>query len=336
MVRPFTRPRIGFLGTGWIGRNRMQAMIGTDAIEPVAIVDSSPQCAAEALQLAPGAAVLPSMDAVLAHGVDGVVIATPSALHAAQASAALGAGAAVFCQKPLGRSEAEARRVIEAAKRADRLLGIDMSYRRTAAAEAVVNRIRSGRLGHVFAGELEFHNTYGPDKAWFFDREQSGGGCLMDLGVHLVDLALWALEWRSVERVSGALFAKGRRIADRAEQVEVEDYALARLEFAGGGVVRIACSWHAHAGREAVIGARFYGTQGGAELRNVGGSFYDLAAHAHTGTASEILCQPPDEWGGRQAADWARRLAGGARYDPACEQILATCAVLDRLYAGEE
>jgi hypothetical protein len=59
---------------------------------------------------------------------------------------------------------------------------------------------RRGRLGQPFAADLVFHNAYGPGKDWFFDPAQSGGGCVIDLGVHLVDLALWALDWPEVGR----------------------------------------------------------------------------------------------------------------------------------------
>ena len=327
-----SRPRVGFLGTGWIGRDRMQAMLATGAVEAAAIVDASPEGAAEAQALAPDAKVLHSLEEMLEQGLDGLVIATPSALHAAQAVEALAAGAAVFCQKPLGRSEAEARAVVETAQAADRLLMVDMSYRRTLAAEAVVERIRARALGQVFAAELEFHNAYGPDKPWFFDRALAGGGCLMDLGVHLVDLALWALNFPQVEHVSGALFAHGRPLAETPDSVE--DYALAELRLAGGALVRIGCSWHAHAGRDAVIAARFQGTEGGAALHNVAGSFYDLAAEEYAGTSARALASPPDAWGGRQAAHWAQRLAAGERFDPAACEVLATAAVLDRIYAA--
>ena len=186
-----SKPRVGFLGTGWIGRHRMQAIVNGGAVEALAVADPDPECAAQAADLAPGAAVLPSLEALLDHGLDGLVIATPSALHAEQAIAALERGIAVFCQKPLGRNEGEARSVIEAARRADRLLAVDLSYRRTAAVEAIAGPIRSGELGEIFAVDLAFHNAYGPDKPWFYDRKLSGGGCVIDLGVHLVDLALW-------------------------------------------------------------------------------------------------------------------------------------------------
>ena len=96
--------------------------------------------------------------------------------------------------------------------------------------------------------------------------------------------------------------------------------------------VRLACSWQVNAGRDAEIGATFYGTGGGASLRNVGGSFYDFAAERYRGTATETLAGGPDDWGGRAAVDWARRLAGGARYEPEIEQIVEVTRVLDAIY----
>ncbi len=74
-----SRPRLAFLGVGWIGRHRMQAMLATGAVEAVAIADPSPEMVAEALTLAPDAQAVAGLDAMLAMGLDGIVIATPSA-----------------------------------------------------------------------------------------------------------------------------------------------------------------------------------------------------------------------------------------------------------------
>jgi predicted dehydrogenase len=130
-IVPSAKPRVGFLGVGWIGRHRMEAMLATGGIEAVAIADPSPDNAAEAAKLAPRARIVGSLDDLLGQGLDAVVIATPSALHAAQSIRALEAGAAVFCQKPVGRSAAEVQAVVDAARAADRLLGVDLSYRCT-------------------------------------------------------------------------------------------------------------------------------------------------------------------------------------------------------------
>lgn len=319
---------LGFLGVGWIGRQRMEAMIGTGLVGMAAIADPSPIMAEEAARIAPRAILVDTLDELLALGVDGVVIATPSAMHAEQAVSALDAGAAVFCQKPLGRTAAETRAVVDAARAADRLLCVDLSYRFTEGMRRISELVRSGALGRVYAADLVFHNAYGPDKAWFYDPALSGGGCVMDLGVHLVDLALWTLGFPEVTEVSAKLFAGG----EPCRQGAVEDYAVATLELETGSTVRLACSWRLPAGCDAMISAAFYGTDGGAALRNVDGSFLDFIAEQYRGTACERLASPPDEWGGRAAADWATRLAAGERFDPAAERLVDVARILDRVY----
>jgi predicted dehydrogenase len=323
-------PALGFLGVGWIGRNRMEAVARAGAGRVAAVADTSAERVREALEAAPGAVAAEGLEGVLEAGVEGVVIATPSALHAEQAVRALEAGCAVFCQKPLGRTAEEARRVVDAARAADRLLAVDLSYRFTAAAAAVRERIRAGALGRVYAVDLVFHNAYGPDKPWFYDPALAGGGCVMDLGVHLVDLALWALGFPAVEGVSSRLFAGGERLGGGGARCE--DYAEAVLDLEGGAVARLACSWRLPAGRDAVIGAAFYGTEGGAALRNEGGSFYDFVAEGYRGTAAETLALPPDAWGGRAAVEWARRVGAGEGFDPEAERLTEVAAVLDRIY----
>ena len=270
------KPRLGFVGVGWIGLNRMKATLAAGEVEASIIVEPSDDAAAQALALAPGARRADSFEAALAADLDALVIATPSALHAAQAHAALERGLCVFCQKPLGRTAAETRTVVDAARRANRLLAVDLSYRWTTGMRRIRELIRSGEFGRVFATDLTFHNAYGPDKPWFYDPAQSGGGCVMDLGVHLVDLALWALDFPEVEDVTAQLFAAGARLVRDASVAE--DYAIAHIGFRGGASVRLACSWRLQAGRDAIIEASFYGEYGGASMRNVEGSFYNFVA----------------------------------------------------------
>jgi predicted dehydrogenase len=327
---PARRPRLGLLGLGWIGRRRLEALVTSAAADVVALADPVPGANERAADLAPGARLLASLDQLLAEDLDGVVIATPSALHASQSIAALQRGLAVFCQKPLGRDAAETAAVVQAARAADRLLGVDLSYRLTDAAQKVRACVRSGQLGRVYAAELTFHNAYGPDKPWFYDRSLSGGGCVIDLGIHLVDLALWTLDFPSVAEVSARVFAQGRLIGPQEDRVE--DYAEARLDLDGGVAARIACSWRLHAGRDAVIEAAFHGTEGGAAMRNVGGSFVDFVAERHRGTSREVLSRPPDPWGGRTVVAWARRLAQDGTFDPLATRLVDVAAVLDAMY----
>jgi predicted dehydrogenase len=324
---------LGFLGVGWIGRNRMEAMLATGLVEAVAIAEPSAEQMAAASKAAPAAKLVSSLDELLSEELDGIVIATPSAQHAQQSIRALQAGCAVFCQKPLGRSAEEVRAVVSAAKIANRLLGVDLSYRHTEAMRRIKQLLDAGELGDVMAVDLTFHNAYGPDKPWFYQRSHSGGGCVIDLGVHLIDLALWALDFPKVIDVCSELLAGGRPTSQ--EQEAVEDYAVATLKLDCGTVVRLACSWRLNAGCDCIIDASFYGTKGGAAMRNVEGSFYEFRAERFIGTRRERLVEPPDDWGGRAAISWAQQLAKGHHFDPAAEQLVGVSEVIDRIYKGD-
>jgi predicted dehydrogenase len=323
-------PRVGFLGVGWIGRNRMEAIARTEAVEIVGIADASPDNATEARAFAPSAEVVTDVEELFRLELDGVVIATPSAMHADQCIAALERGISVFCQKPLARNAPETRSVVEAARDANCLLGVDLSYRHTTGMQKIHDIIRAGDLGRIFAVDAVFHNAYGPDKPWFYDPKLSGGGCVIDLGIHLVDLALWAMDFPRVEKVSSRLFTKGAPLRDRTRQVE--DFATARIDLGNDATVHLDCSWRLNAGCEAVIEIGFHGTGGGAFLRNVNGSFYDFEATLCHGTKRETLASPPDEWGGRAAAEWTRQLASGAKFDSKIERIVQVAATLDAIY----
>jgi predicted dehydrogenase len=305
-----TKPRLGFLGVGWIGRARLEAIEASGVAETAALADPAVEGA------------LDSLDELLAEELDGVVIATPPALHVPQACAALRHGLAVFCQKPLAVDARGAGGVVDAARAADRLLAVDLCYRHTEAARRVRELVAAGELGDVFAVDLVFHNAYGPDKPWADDRALAGGGCLLDLGVHLVDLALWTLGGPGVRRV----------VAGHLHGRPFEDYAAAQLELETGTLVRLACSWRLQAGRDCVIEASFHGTRGGAAVRNVHGSFSDFAAERFEGAHAERIATPPDDWGGRAAVEWARRLAAGEGFDPAVEDVVRVHETLDRIY----
>jgi predicted dehydrogenase len=324
------RPRLGFLGVGWIGQNRMEAVARSGAAEIALVCDPSAECRERAAAAAPAAQHGTCLDDLLAADLDGIVIATPSALHAEQSVRALERGRAVFCQKPLGRTAAEVRDVIAAARKADRLLGVDLSYRFTAAMQRVREVIRSGDLGTIYAANVVFHNAYGPNKRWFYDPALAGGGCVMDLGVHLVDAALWLLEFPVVTSVTSRLYARGEPLPPRPKVVE--DYATARIDLATGATVELACSWNLPAGQDCVITAEFYGTKGGVAFRNVGGSFYDFIAERCDATKRTSLAQPPDAWPGRATVDWAQRLAAHRGYDPEVEGLVRVAEVLDAIY----
>jgi predicted dehydrogenase len=308
-----TKPRLAFAGLGWIGRHRMDAIVASGLAEATYTCDIDTEL---------------SFDDLLAGDADAIVIATPSAMHAEQSIAALERGKAVFCQKPLGRNAEETRRVVDAARAHDRLLGVDLSYRFTDAMRAVKKLVDEKTIGDVYAVDVVFHNAYGPDKPWFYDARLSGGGCVIDLGIHLVDMALWTLNFPAVERTTSRLFHHGG--------YSVEDYAVAMMDLslADGSIaaMQLACSWNLSAGRDAVIGATFYGSHGAAAFRNVNGSFYDFVTEHYQKTQTTQLTHPGDSWGGRAAVDFAEKLARSNAFDPAIEHVVDVAAALDAIY----
>jgi predicted dehydrogenase len=323
-------PRLGFLGVGWIGRHRMEAMHRAGAAEVAAVADLDGTAARTAAEAVACGSVCSTLDELLAHELDGVVIATPTALHAAHAGEALERGIPVFCQKPLGRTARECRELIELARHAGVALGVDMSYRHVEAVQRGLQAVRAGQIGTPHAAELAFHNAYGPDKAWVRDVELAGGGALIDLGWHLVDLARMFLGELVPVAVHADLFAAGQRL--EPDPGRVEDLALAQVTLADGRVLRIACSWWLPAGTDAVIEATFIGEGRALSIRNVGGSFYDFEALLIDGRRSERLAAPPDEWGGRALVHWARRLAHDHSYDQEVEQLVQVAELIDRIY----
>lgn len=322
-------PRLAFVGTGWIGRLRMEALVRDSKAQCCILLDPSDEAVKAATDLVPDIETSESFDELLEADLDGVVIATPSALHASQCVQALQKGKAVFCQKPLARNSAETKQVVEAARAADRLLAVDFSYRHLAGMGPLREMIAAGELGDIFAADLVFHNAYGPDKPWFYDMHAAGGGCVMDLGIHLVDLAMWLLQSEQADDVSSKLFQQGMPL--NPPYHVVEDYAQAAFTL-GNTQARLCCSWNLNAGQDAVIEARFYGTKGGASVTNIDGSFFDFEVHHLQGTATHKLAGYPDDWGCRALTAWVEQLSYSPAFDQDVEQVIRIANVIDRIY----
>jgi predicted dehydrogenase len=324
------RPKLAFAGLGWIGRNRLKAAVDTGYADISLLSDVSADRIKEAKIITHTDRSVSSFEETIADpDIDGVVIATPSALHAEQAIAAFKKNKAVFCQKPLGRNASEVKKVIEAAKHANRLLGVDFCYRYIAAFQRITHILRSGELGKVFAVDLKFHNAYGPDKPWFFDLKQSGGGCLLDLGIHLVDLMLYGLDFPELKKVNSHLYSKGLPV--KGKNV-VEDFADVHLEMENDTSVSLQCSWNLNVGCDAVIEASFYGTEGGLSMKNKNGSFYEFEALRYWGTKCEVIAGPPDDWGGRALVRWIRALAADTGFNKEAECFLPSAEIIDKIY----
>ena len=323
-------PKLGFLGVGWIGKNRLEALTTERLTSDISIYDPHRPSVEDTLKAVPSAKVNENFMELLQSDVDGVVIATPSALHSKQTIQALEQGKAVFCQKPLGRDLSETKAVIHAAQQADKLLAVDYSYRYTKGIAAIKELLEQEALGKIFAVEAVFHNAYGPDKAWFYDPGLSGGGCLIDLGSHLVDLLFYLFKAPSIDVRYANLLAQGRPLVRRGERVE--DFAEAQLKTSTGISIHLACSWKLSVGKDADISLKIFGTEGGASFHNVNGSFYDFQADVFTQNNQRTVVSPPDDWGGKAIQHWARKLAKGNQFDQENYELIKSAALLEEIY----
>lgn len=325
-----SKPRLGFAGLGWIGGQRMKVLAASGSADVAALCEPDGNRLFDACTvLDHPPAVCGRFEQLLEQPLDGIVIATPNALHESMTAAALERGLAVFIQKPLALSRAGTERLVELARRKNLLLGVDWSYRWLAGMPELKHRLEAGEIGAVTAAELCFHNAYGPDAAWYYRIEHSGGGCLLDLGCHLLDLCHWLLGARDANDVRARCFRNGGRL--RPPVTEPEDFVMADVDYASGQHVHLSCSWRASVGRGVIIGCRIFGTEGGAELRNVNGSFYDFEILLNRGAESELLGAPPDPWSGRALLDWAGRLRDGAGSGDDLDALATTAGVIDKI-----
>jgi predicted dehydrogenase len=213
--------------------------------------------------------------------LDAVSISVPNFLHAPFTIKALARGLHVLCEKPMADSVAAARRMLAAAKKARRLVMINFSYRYIPAARWLQGAVREGRLGRIYYAHSAWLRRRGIPKlgSWFSDKRRAGGGPLIDLGVHRLDLAWWLMGRPRPVAASGATYAEiGPRLARRERAVfSTEDLAVGLLRFEGGQTIMLEASWATNCEKEEQMLTDLYGTEGGASYRNVGEG-YDFEA----------------------------------------------------------
>ncbi len=190
--------RFGMCGCGgFIEKAVLPMMLRSGKAMPVAAYDANAAArdrVADAFGIAHRCA---TYEELLADpDVDVVYVASPNAFHCDQTVRAAAAGKHVFCQKPMGMDAAECERMVRACDDAGVRLGMGFCYRFQGAQEEAKRRIGDGTLGAVTRLDLSFNlGGYNPRTAgWRCDAKLAGGGPLMDLAPHLVDLAAWLLD----------------------------------------------------------------------------------------------------------------------------------------------
>lgn len=231
-----------------------------------------------------------------AEALDGVSIALPNHLHAPVTIAALRRGLHVLCEKPMAMTVKEAERMNAAARRARRNLMINFSYRFTAASYALKRQVDAGAVGEIYFGRSVWHRRRGIPGlgGWFTDRERSGGGPLIDLGVHRLDLALWLMGYPEPVAVTGSTYSVlAPEIARKAgESYTVEDLACGLVKCANDATLILEASWALNQREREHMETRLYGDRGG--LVHRAGDEYAHEAEIYTDEGGDMFTKRLD------------------------------------------
>ncbi len=229
---------VTMLGSGLIGMFYTQTLHGQRSRDRVGVVCSLTE---QEAQLFANQWGIPDwttdMDEAINHPeTDVVVIGLPNDLHEAAVLAAVKAGKAVLCTKPLGRNAAEAKRMLDAVEEAGVFAGYleDLAY--TPDTLKAVTSVRNGALGKVlWARSRETHP--GPHSDWFWDKEISGGGAIVDLGCHCIEISrnFIGKDVRPLEVMCWA--------DTQVHPIEAEDSAVGLVRYASGAIGQFEVSW---------------------------------------------------------------------------------------------
>ena len=235
---------------------------------------------------------------LLSTELDGVSIATPNKFHAPLSIAALRRGLHVLCEKPMAMNAREAEQMLEAAKKARHNLMINFSYRFSDMSRALKHQVDSGVIGDIYFGRTVWHRRRGIPGfgGWFTSKELAGGGPLIDLGVHRIDLALWLMGYPEPIAVSGATHnVIAKELARRERKAySVEDLACGIVKFANGATLMVEASWAANINEPEHMVTLLCGTKGGLVQKNVGG-WYDFTAEVYTDEGGYLFTKKLDQ-----------------------------------------
>ena len=315
--------RAGVIGLGWAGQQHMSAYATAEGVELVGLAGME----ADALQqlgdtyaIAPGQRHADWQQLVASGELDLISIATPTTLHAPMAVAALDAGLHVLSEKPMAENGTAAATMVAAAARNDRVLDVSFNHRRRGDVAALKKIIDAGLLGDIYyakAGWLRREGIPGLG-SWFTRRATAGGGPLMDIGVHMLDMALHLMGEPSAEAVSAATYAefgpRGRggsvdrpTVApgeDGTVPFEVEDLSTAFVRLSGGRTLLLEASWASYIKADELY-VVLYGSEGGAVLGSPGTwSRSELSVLTEVrGVPAELFPVLPEDGRHREAVD---------------------------------
>ncbi|RZT21501.1 Gfo/Idh/MocA family protein [Fictibacillus sp. BK138] len=270
--------KVGVIGLGSISDLHIKPYVNNPEVKLVAFCDMNQKRLEAAGQLYDVPNLYTSYQELLANqNVDAVSICTWNATHAEIAIAALEAGKHVLVEKPLCTTVEEAIQVEEAVKKSGKVLQVGFVRRYAKNTKLIKSFLDNGDFGELYYAKASCIRRLGNPGGWFSDKERSGGGPLMDLGVHMIDICWYLMGKPKPVSVSGHTYSK---LGDRsnvqnlsfykasdydASLNSVEDLATALIRFENGASLYVDVSFTIH-GVQDEVAVKLYGDKGGFEL----------------------------------------------------------------------
>ncbi len=268
--------RFGLIGAGSIATITARELRGHANVELRAVADpSESRRAALASSLKIGACYAHADELLRDPEIDAVYVAVPNTLHASLASDALTAGKHVLLDKPFALSAVEAQQVADTADASGKTLMLGMNQRFDANVQRAKQMFEAGTLGDVYHAKAFWRRRSGIPRigSWFTNKATSGGGALLDIGVHMLDTSLYVLGNFQPVSVSGATYTRfGQRgLGDgdwgKSERehtkFDVDDFATALIRLDTGTTISLDAAWALHQPRGNDMGVYLYGEDAG-------------------------------------------------------------------------
>lgn len=289
--------RVGIAGAGWPGQAHARGYAASGGFKIVAVADLIPS-RREKLQAEHKVARTYSdaRELIGDKDVDAVSICLPTYLHAPIAAAALRAGKHVVCEKPPALNGKEARQIESAARKAQKVVLYAVQRRFGGHEQAAKQAIVKGYAGTIYHARCGWMRTRGipiGTDGWFTDRSRSGGGALMDVGVHALDLAWHLLGQPRPESVFGVVHQRFRELAPSDVKFDVDDAAAAMIRFEGGTSLELSASWAINQPpQQQGTFCRLHGDKGAVDVYTPGGAMLHRSFGAK-GDSKATPLKPP-------------------------------------------
>ncbi len=295
-----TPVRFGFIGAGQIAYFAADSILSHPQAELAAAHDlNAERLAAFCTEKGIPRSFATATELLADPDIDAVYIAVPNKFHAPLALEALEAGKHVILDKPFAMNLAEAREVGETARRTGLVFTLGMNLRYTEAHQKIRALRETGTFGDIYHARAYWFRRSGIPKlgTWFGNRELAGGGCLYDIGVHVLDLCLHTIGNFEPVSVFGSTYTQfghrgagegGWGLSDRSNVLfDVDDFASALIKFSNGATVSLGVSWACHAHDHDRVDVEIFGSEAGASVSK--GEIYRSGSG---GREYEILQKP--------------------------------------------